>query len=83
MLVRTRFVSHDVNTYQFKCDPQRYQSELEKAVNCTIEDLEEKFNGRILDIKYEVSVMNETTVLTALLIYGIEDDSQGRSDHND
>ena len=82
MLVRTQFISRYVNTYQFKYDPQKSQSELEKAVNCALEDLEEKINGGILDIKYKVSVINEITVLTALLIYGI-DDSQERGDRND
>lgn len=83
MLIRTHLVSHKANTCQFKHDPQVYQSELEKAVNCAIKDLEEKFNGRILDIKYDVSVINEITVLTALLIYGVDYDSQERGVHND
>lgn len=83
MLVRTHLVGHKANTCQFKHDPRVYQFELEKAVNRAIEDLEEKFNGRILDIKYDVSVINEITVLTALLIYGIDDDSQEWGDRND
>lgn len=83
MLVRTQLIGCYVDTDQFKYDPQKSQSDLEKAVNCALEDLEEKINGGILDIKYKVSVIDEITVLTALLIYGVDDDSQGRGDHND